>query len=156
MSNRAFLTVVLACACAATAHAETSKPFDASAAFGARPSVSNLHLSPDGMSVVYIAPIEGQGSIAVTLSLTKGAIEKPALRADGKPNRLENCRWVSNDRLVCSIYAVINDPVYGSTRMSRLVAVDADGKNLKLLSTRENYYTHGVQLRGGDVIDWLP
>ncbi len=39
---------------------------------------------------------------------------------------------------------------------TRVVAVDADGKNLRLLSTRDTEYTRGFQLFGGAVIDWLP
>jgi dipeptidyl aminopeptidase/acylaminoacyl peptidase len=34
--------------------------------------------------------------------------------------------------------------------------VDADGKNLRLLSKRDSPYERGLQLSGGGVIDWLP
>ena len=53
--------------------AQNATPLDAATAFGARQSVSNLTLSPDGTSVAYVAPTEGQGSKAITLSLAKGA-----------------------------------------------------------------------------------
>src|SRR5882762_4996220 len=132
------------------------KSFDAAAAFGARPSVSDLSLSPDGMSVAYIAPIEGQGSVAYTLSLAEGAKAKLALVSAGKPERLGNCRWVSNERLVCLVYAVIKDPAVGFLPFTRLVAVNADGTNPQVLSKRENAFSRGLQLGGGNVIDWLP
>ena len=45
-------------------HAEGSAPFDADAAFGARPDVTALRLSPDGQSVAFIAPYKGQGALA--------------------------------------------------------------------------------------------
>jgi hypothetical protein len=115
-----------------------------------------MRLSPDGMNVTYVASTKGRGSIAYTLSLAKGSAPKPALSSDGKPLRLEGCHWVSNDRIVCLIYAVINDAAIGSVGMTRLVAVDADGRNPRVLSTRENHHTRGYQFGGGQVIDWLP
>lgn len=148
--------LVLALLPAWTASPAANAPFDAAKAFGARPSVTAMHLSPDGMSVTYLASTQGTGSIAYTLGLTKGSAPKPALSSDGKPWRLEDCHWVSNDRLACLIYAVINDASIGNTRMTRMVAVDADGKNLRILSTRQNNYSRGLQLGGGEIIDWLP
>jgi dipeptidyl aminopeptidase/acylaminoacyl peptidase len=139
-----------------TSQGQNTKSFDPAIAFGARPSVTGMHLSPDGMNVTYLAPTDGQGSIAYTLSLAKGSVPKPTLSADGKPYRLEDCHWVSNDRLVCMIYAVISDAVVGRVGMTRTVAVDAGGKNVQVLSTRENQNTRGYQFGGGSVIDWLP
>jgi dipeptidyl aminopeptidase/acylaminoacyl peptidase len=135
--------------------AQSAKPFDAAAAFGARPSISDLSLSPDGTSIVYVAPIAGQGAVAYTLSLASGAKEKVALFANGKPDRLEGCDWVTNDRLVCSISGVVHLGI-GLVPFTRLVAVNADGKNLQLLSKKDNEFTRGLQLGGGEVIDWLP
>jgi dipeptidyl aminopeptidase/acylaminoacyl peptidase len=129
--------------------------FDAAAAFGARPSVADLSLSPDGLGVAYVAPTAGQGSVLFTLDLAKGAKSRIALLASGKPERLEKCHWVSNERLVCTIYGVVRNSL-GLVPFTRIVAVDRSGGNLKLLSTKTNEYTRGLQLHGGEVIDWLP
>src|SRR5260370_10473670 len=40
--------------------------------------------------------------------------------------------------------------------VSRAVAVNADGSNLRELSLRSNTYSRGFNLYGGDIIDWLP
>jgi hypothetical protein len=40
--------------------------------------------------------------------------------------------------------------------LSRLIAVNADGTKMQLLSTRDNSFTRGIQLGGGGVVDWLP
>jgi hypothetical protein len=100
--------LALLCACSALS-AETPKSFDAAAAFGARPGVTGLTLSPDGKSVAYITPTQGQGSMLVTMRLdgTANPTPKKALIADGKPARLERCGWVSSDRLVCLLYALV-------------------------------------------------
>jgi dipeptidyl aminopeptidase/acylaminoacyl peptidase len=136
--------------------AQNATPLDAATAFGARQSVSNLTLSPDGTSVAYVAPTEGQGSKAITLSLAKGAKAKLALVASGKPERLDRCDWVSNERLVCVVYAVAKNGSLGLLPVSRIVAVNSDGTNLRWLSTRSNANSRGLQLGGGTVIDWLP
>jgi acetyl esterase/lipase len=150
------LTLLALLSIATPLPAEDAKSFDAAAAFGARPSVSGMTLSPDGQSVAYLAPTEGQGSVAYTLSLTKGASPKVALRATGKPERLRSCAWASNERLVCTASALIKDPQLGFLPVTRVVAANADGSNFQLLSRRDSFYTHGMQLGGGYVIDYLP
>jgi dipeptidyl aminopeptidase/acylaminoacyl peptidase len=138
--------------------AQGDKPFDAAAAFGARPSVANLSLSPDGQRVAYVVPIAGQGSVVYTLELTKGAAPRAAMGADGKPDRLGHCEWVSNARLACVVYGVVlsNRGMLEPVPFTRIVAVNADGSNRKLLSTKTDFYTRGSQMGGGDIIDWLP
>ncbi|HWG31643.1 MAG TPA: S9 family peptidase [Steroidobacteraceae bacterium] len=138
------------------AHAQKGEPFDAAAAFGARESVMNMSLSPDGEHVAYVAPGPGQGSALFTLSLEKGAHPRQAAFVDGKPDRLGDCTWVANDRLACRIYGVARNALAGLLRWSRMVSLDADGKNLKLLSTQENPYSRGWALGGGAILDWLP
>ncbi len=136
--------------------AENAAPFDAAAAFGARPTVMGLALSPDGKRVAYVAPMKGQASALLALTLDKAAQPKVVTYVDGKVDRLAGCDWVANDRLVCLIYGVAPNPEFGLLPWTRLVAIDADGKNMKLLSTKENSYSRGVQLSGGSVLDWLP
>jgi dienelactone hydrolase len=137
--------------------AQTPKAFDAAAAFGARDSVTALSLSPDGMSVAYLTPAEGQGTIVYTLSLVKGAKPQPILVANGKPNRIQRCDWVSNQRVACKVYWITKSnealqPIY----FTRMMAMNADSSNPKVLSTTEGFHSRGVQLGGGSVIDWLP
>ncbi len=131
--------------------------FDAAAAFGARPSVEGLSLSPDGKSIAYVSPTSGQGSALYTLSLEKGAKSIRALVMDGTPTRLGGCHWVANDRLACVIYGVVKENgTILPLPFSRYMAVNADGSNVKVLSTSVNSESRGYLLNGGDVIDWLP
>ncbi len=154
MSLRDSLQLILALSLLAfRAHAEAS--FDAAAAFGARPSVETLSFSPDGMNVAYRVPKAGQGSAIYVLGLTKGASPRLVAAAAGKPERLGGCGWVANDRLICHVYGVINASLY-LMPFHRVFAVNADGTNMKMLSTRENSYSRGVAPGGGSIIDWLP
>jgi dipeptidyl aminopeptidase/acylaminoacyl peptidase len=127
---------------------------DSAAAFGARPSVTHASLSPDGRSVAYVAPGNGLESILFTVSLDKDAKPRAALVLTGKPEHLGRCDWATNERLVCNVYGVVE----GSKTLlpfTRTIAVNADGSNFLQLSTRANPYTHGAQLGGGEIIDWL-
>jgi dipeptidyl aminopeptidase/acylaminoacyl peptidase len=133
--------------------------FDAAKAFGARESVSDLSLSPDGMSVAYVAPTTGQGSALYVYSLVKGAPRslRPVITASGKPERLAGCSWVSNQRLVCVVYGVVfARSVLERVPFTRLIAANTDGTNVQMLSAKNNEYTQGLQLGGGNVLDWLP
>src|SRR5258708_1837322 len=154
------------------------------------------------MNVAFVAPTTGQGSVVYVQSLAKGASRtlKPVLSASGKPERIAGCDWVSNQRLVCTIYFVTSassllepdvqslakgasrtlNPVLSASgkperiagcdwvsnqrlvctiyfvtsassllepvEFSRLVAVNIDATKLQLLSTRGNSYTRGIQL----------
>lgn len=129
--------------------------FDAAAAFGARQSVLDLRLSPDGQNLVWIAPAAGQGAVVYTLSLAKDAKPKATLTASGSPERLQSCAWVSNERLVCEVYILAKDALLGSLPFTRLLAINADGSNPKTLSNQQTLHTRGLLMGGGTVIDWL-
>jgi acetyl esterase/lipase len=125
------------------------------ASFGAREAMEHVSLSPDGSKVAFIAPTAGQGSALFTMGTEEGAKRAIVIAASGDPERLTECHWVSNKRLVCTLYGVMKD-VNEILPFSRLIAVDADGSRVRMLSTKQNIYSRGIQLGGGDVIDWLP
>jgi|HubBroStandDraft_1064217.scaffolds.fasta_scaffold59296_1 dienelactone hydrolase len=154
MLDKLLMLAVLASA--APSLAQNAQPFDAAAAFGARESVSQMSLSPDGQNVTYISPTDGQGALAYTLSLVKGASPKVAMRATGRPERIGGCDWASNERIICTVYASKRDATFGILVWSRIVASNADATGFQVLSKRDRSYARGFQLGGGNVIDWLP
>jgi dipeptidyl aminopeptidase/acylaminoacyl peptidase len=132
-------------------------PADPPAAFGARESVVDVALSPSGKKVAFISPGPGQGTILYTVDVGSTAEATRALGADGTPERLAGCGWVSEQRLVCTVYMVVDHLLAGQALgVTRLIAVNADGSNLKLLSRRQSPYDLYVAFGGGEVIDWLP
>jgi dipeptidyl aminopeptidase/acylaminoacyl peptidase len=132
-------------------------PDDPPAAFGAREGVLDVALSPSGEKVAFIAPGPGRGTALYTGSTAGGAAPRRALTADGKPERLIDCGWVSEKRLVCTVFFTIQTMIPGSPAgVSRIIAVDEDGRNLKMLSRRSTSDDEYAVLGGGEVIDWLP
>jgi dipeptidyl aminopeptidase/acylaminoacyl peptidase len=141
----------------AAAPAAAAAPADPAAAFGAREGVLDVALSPSGRRVAFIAPGPGRSSLLFTVDVGSEAEPFMALSADGKPERLSSCGWVSEQRLICTVYMVMDKIVPGQAMYAtRLVAVDADGKNVKLVSRRSRADDLYVAQSGGEVIDWQP
>jgi dipeptidyl aminopeptidase/acylaminoacyl peptidase len=122
------------------------------AAFGARPWAQGASLSPDGQHLVFVAPGQGAGNVAMVLDLTTGETRQAA-SADGKPLKITNCGWSSNTRLVCRLYGIAS--AY-AIRMpwTRLIAIESDGtKGISL--GRKAITTETIRQFDGRVIDWL-
>ncbi len=155
-----FLCVAAAVACGPLLQAQDAKPFDAAAAFGARVDIEGVRLSPDGMSVAFVRPLEGQGGVVYTQSLAPGGSAKVAFYANGKPMRMDGCSWVSNSRLVCGVYGVVRGnaglTLAGFLPVSRLTAVNSDGTKPQPLETPQRKDAYGFALRDASIIDWLP
>ena len=128
---------------------------DAATAFGAREAIQQVSMSPDGNKIAYIVPAKGQGSRLYTVDITNTATPRVALAASGDPERLSSCEWVSNARLICRIGMVMRD-WDGPVTASRLVAVNADGTELKLVSVRQGINAEWISFFGGNLIDLLP
>jgi dipeptidyl aminopeptidase/acylaminoacyl peptidase len=141
----------------ASAPTAAAAPADPPAAFGARESVLDIALSPSGRKVAFVAPGPGRSTLLYTVDVGSEAEPFMALSADGKPERLSGCGWVSDQRLICTIYMVVDSIVPGQAMgATRLVAVNSDGTNVKLVSRRSRAYDLYVAQSGGDVIDWQP
>jgi dipeptidyl aminopeptidase/acylaminoacyl peptidase len=127
---------------------------DAAVLFGARQGVQQVSLSPAGTKIAFLAPQpKGSGNVLYVVDAAAGNQPKAALASNGDPERITSCRWVSEQRLACNIYMLVrgdNDLLPAT----RLVAVDADGGNLKLLSNARRWNDLAIALGGGGVVDW--
>jgi dipeptidyl aminopeptidase/acylaminoacyl peptidase len=140
------LAVPLVLPTSAAAQSEAAK------AFGAREQVSQASLSPDGKSVAIVRPLASSQAAGLFIARAGADGFKPILSSSGAPDRLTGCGWVSNTRLICNIFIVQGARRIGYTR---LVAIDADGANLQVLTARGTGREYGYQQDGGDVLDWL-
>ena len=127
-------------------------------AFGARVSVTAASLSRDGNSVIYLTPGPGRTTVAVAGDLNTGQFHT-VTRTDGKPESLDWCGFASSKRAVCQFGGLI--PWQGSTDngapvgFSRLVALDLDGANPKMMGQPQTSYDEWIRWQDGEVIDWL-
>ena len=126
---------------------------DIAAAFGAREYVQQLSLSPDGRQVAMVVPSAGRGLRLEVVDLTGVAPPKVILASTGSPERLIGCRWSTNTRLVCQIYVVLKD-AQNRLGFTRLIAINSDGGDLKVLSAQTNDRSLRMSQNGGVVVDW--
>lgn len=135
---------------AAPAAAQTSL----AAQFGARETIQQISLSPDGRYIAVVQPDQGRGAALMVADLTTGGPMKGILRSSGNPDRLTGCHWASGKRIVCDIYMIQQ----GVQRMyfTRMVSLNADGSDLRVLTAATSARALGVAQSGGDIIDWGP
>lgn len=147
------LAIAMLAGAAWPAAAQTDGAPDLARAFGSREAVEQVSLSPDGTKIAVVQPAGGQASVVMVTDLTtEGSTPVAVARTDGKPERMSGCRWVSNTRLMCTIYGIVR--VGGDIAYStRIAAVDANGGRIKAIPVPQG---QSVVLSGGSVIDWAP
>jgi hypothetical protein len=85
---------------------------------------------------------------------SEGAAPRQILSSNGGAGgNLSWCGWVTNARLACQTFT--RDSVAGDVlAATNIIAVDAAGGNLKVLSNRRSDRALYADYRGGSVIDW--
>lgn len=160
-------TCLLAAALAAGIASTTATAQDAPAAaapkvlqtpgamFGVRESVESIDISPSGTRVVYVTPGKGAISSAYVADLA-GGTHTLVTQSPGVPDRLSWCKFVTDTRLICQVRGVADVDAGILASYSRLMAVDADGKNLKMLGQKASQYDARLRQDDGEILDWLP
>ncbi|MBD3730378.1 MAG: S9 family peptidase [Sphingomonadales bacterium] len=120
-------------------------------AFGARQNILAVALSPSGDKLAYIAPVNGSGETIYVVDLANGQPPKAILSNSDVHTDIDYCQWASETRLVCNTSAVAEDAGV-LVGFSRLIMVDADGRNLKSLTRTRSSRALGIRQDGGDII----
>jgi hypothetical protein len=122
--------------------------------FGVRPSVEHVDLSPDGKSVVFVAPTVNAASVVLVADIASGK-SQPIARATGNPERLSYCNFASSSRLICFIWGLSN--IGGELiPFSRLSTMNSDGSDTKQLGQSSSFYDTRLRQFSGSILDWLP
>lgn len=146
---------LLACASvlvSASAAAQDASLVADAKAFGSREAIIAPSLSPDGSSVLYITPGPGPKTYAAITNLVTG---KTAVvtSANGEPDVLNWCDYAALDRAVCQVSGNVDRPI-GVVPVQRLIAMDTDGSNPKLLGQPRSFYDAAIRQYDGTVLDW--
>ena len=119
--------------------------------FASRQSIEDVSISPDGR---YLAVIRTHDGKAMTLVSDRSLGRDQTMRfvlSEPEHFRMVWCRWATNTRLLCGFRAMVKEGfVYSVTR---LVAVDADGKNMRVLI--QNSFEARGQFQDR-IINWNP
>lgn len=98
--------------------------------------VSDVRLSPNGSRIVAIQAVGGD-RVAVVADLLSG--QRSVAARGGSHQQLDACDWVTDDRLVCSVFVFPSRsgfPGDERRRLVRLLAVDHDGSEPRTLLSR--------------------
>lgn len=119
--------------------------------FARLPAIRNVAISPDGQRLLYLGSV-GDHQVLVTLPAAANEAPKVVTSSDPDEFDISWCGWANNDRILCGISATTRDRsvLYG---ISRLVAINADGTNQKMLI--QNSAMGGSQFQD-QVLDWTP
>lgn len=145
--NLAALGVSLSLAAPAAAQSVQAKQF------GAREMVRDVSVSPDGQRVAMVVATGTRGT-GLVVSTPDGQLKSVLNYSGDPPIRLSSCAWSTSTRLVCTLFGIV-DRTGAPAGMTRMLAINADGSDIKELSARQK---NGLYERyfGGDVLDWLP
>lgn len=102
------------------------------AAFAALPRIDGVAVSTDGRYLATIETVQGKGAVFVRERVSDPATAARPVLAAPQGFRITQCRFATATRLLCGLRTMVHDVgiVYSA---SRLVAVDADGQNMKVL-----------------------
>ena len=150
---RHHLLAGIALATAVTVPALANPGSELASKFGALESIQSIALSPDGESVSYVSALPDGSSVLFMAPLNGSNSPHPILRQSNKNETLNWCRWASNERLVCQIYASY-DNVGQLLGFTRMIAVNPDGSGLAMLTPKTNIRSLGAAQSGGVVLDW--
>ena len=148
-----FAGAAVAAMAAVTARAQAVHSLaEDAAAFGAREAVQAAKLSPDGSSVMYITPGAGPKTYAVISNLVSGK-SNVMTAADGKPEVLRWCNYSAPDRAVCRVSGNVEQS-YALLGFQRLIAMNTDGTEAKLLGQPESFYDARIRQFDAAILDW--
>ena len=144
------LAVSPACAQSAPAASPLSAQ-DAAARFGARDAVGGVSIAPDGRQLAVIVP-NGSGE-DIHIHQLDGSGKVTAIRgATGGDNRLRYCQWPTTTRLACMLTYLVKD-ANGLVPYSRVIGVNADGTESRMITPQESMRAIGMSNYGGQIID---
>lgn len=124
-------------------------------AFGAREYIRQISLSPDGKRVAIVVPVGPRGTGVLVADPVAGGTPKTILRTPGTDGeKVTDCHWATSTRILCNVSVIRPGVTVRNLMFTRLIALDADGGNQKVVTARENFRALGVAQFGGDVIDW--
>ena len=120
--------------------------------FASRARIEGATVSPDGHYLALIRSIRGRG-VAFVIDRTK-PIGSSGDVVIGEPNHFQFtwCHWPTNTRLLCSLRGMAMTGGYYQP-VTRLVAVDADGRHQQVLLQNNEEIQGETQDR---IIDWEP
>ncbi len=121
--------------------------------FGALESIQDISLSPAGAQVAFLSHLRTGEQVLYVANLAGGSPRPIVRQSRERAETIRYCNWVTDTRLVCMI-SVVRDEAGTLVTFSRIIALNSDGSEIKMLSNDGNSRSLGAVYYGGSVIDW--
>lgn len=144
------LLCVLACVGAHPARGGDRDPL--AVAFGTQPALWGVRMSPDGSKLSFLQMHGTDLPIAGVLDVRSGVMNLAVASVENEFD-VEWCDWANDDRLLCGFGGAVHDR-HEHYWVTRLVAVDADGSDMRVLLQRR-LRDEWTQFQDR-IVDWLP
>ena len=149
---RNYLAGAALCALAVSVPVAAETPEETAARFGIRQSVLDIALSPSGSKIAFIAPGAEHSEVLNVVDLDASTGIKPILSNTEPHGDLSDCEWATDTRLVCEIFGMAKRSDGLLLPFTRMVAINADGSDVKQLTERASSRALGFSQDGGSVI----
>lgn len=120
--------------------------------FGARAGVIDISLSPSGNKIVFVGAGPEHTEVVNVIDFAGDAAIKPVMSNTEKIGDIDWCQWASDTRILCQISGMALGDGNMLIPYDRLIAIDADGGNIKMISQRDSTRAQGFNQFGGDVL----
>lgn len=120
--------------------------------FGVRESILDISLSPSGTKLAYISGGPDHFEILNIIDLRGDSTPRMIIANRDKELDLDSCDWATETRLVCQISGMARTGAGVLLPFDRLLAVNDDGSNVTVLSSRQSANALQALQFGGDVI----
>ncbi len=104
--------------------------------FARMPQIRDVAISPDGRRIAFISAVD---DVSVIMTFDREAAQSEFRRvAASEPDKFDLtwCRWANKKRVLCGIQGNVRGKRYAEPPYSRLIGVDVDGGNLRVLQLR--------------------
>jgi dipeptidyl aminopeptidase/acylaminoacyl peptidase len=125
---------------------------EAATRFGTRAGVLDISLSPSGSRIAFVAAGPEHAEVVNVIDFAGEATVKPVLVNSEKITDIDWCEWASDTRLLCQVSGMSGGEGSVLVPFDRLIALDADGGNVKMISQRDSSRALGINQFGGDVL----
>lgn len=125
---------------------------DLAARFGAREFIRDIALSPNGQYVAIVENMADGSEVLATANLDVAGPTRQIMQSQGGSIQLQGCFWATDARLVCRMDYISDDGVH-VLRFTRMISLNADGSDTKLLTVGTNHRSFYALFDGGRVID---
>lgn len=125
---------------------------DVAARFGVRSSVLDISLSPSGTKIAWVAPGPEHTEVLNVFDMNGAEGVKTIITNSEQSGDLTQCEWVTDSRLICSLYGMAERSDGLLLPFTRMFAINDDGSDVKQVSQRRSQRALSFNQDGGDII----